>query len=76
MEFLTFLTTIFESSNTIKSCILKSSAFLSPCRSVSYSAVLFVHSNSNRQAIKILLHVGSMITHPTPAPSLDLDPSK
>jgi hypothetical protein len=53
-----------------------SSAFLSPCRSASYSTVLLVHSNSNRQAINVLLPVGSMSTQPTPAPSWDLDPSK
>jgi hypothetical protein len=38
--------------------------------------MLLVHSNSNRQEIKVLLPLGSMSTQPTPAPSLDLDPSK
>jgi hypothetical protein len=76
MEFLTYLTTISESPNTIMFCTFISTAFFSPCRSASYSAMLFVHSNFNLQAIKVLLPVGSMSTHPAPTPSLDLDPLK
>jgi hypothetical protein len=53
-----------------------SSAFLSPYRSASYSVVLLLHSNSNRQAIQFLLPVGLMSIQPAPAPSQDLDPSK
>jgi hypothetical protein len=45
-----------------------------PCRSASYLTVLLVHSNSNRQAIKVLLPAGSMSTQLAHAPSLDLDP--
>jgi hypothetical protein len=52
------------------------SAFLSPCKIVSYSVVLLVHSNSNQQAIKVLLPIGSMSTLPAPAPYWHLDPSK
>jgi hypothetical protein len=47
MSFLTYLSTISESPNTIKFFTSISNAFLSPCRSYSYSVVLLVYLNSN-----------------------------
>jgi len=76
MEFLTCLTTIYESSNSIKFLTSISNAFLSPCRSASYLVVLLLHSNYNQQVIKVLLPVGFMSTQPTPTPSLDFEQSK
>jgi hypothetical protein len=41
----------------------------------SYSASLFVQSNSNLHAINVLLPFLSIKRKPTPSPSHDLDPS-
>jgi hypothetical protein len=47
-----------------------------PCTRASYSAVLFVHSNSSLKEKKCRLSFGSMRMHPGPNYSCDLDPSK
>jgi len=50
--------------------------FFSPCRIDSYSAVLFVQSNSNLQEMNVLLPLWSIKKQPTQTPSRDFDPSK
>ena len=50
--------------------------YLKPCTSASYSAVLFVHSNSNLHERKCLFFWGSIKTQPAPDPSNVLEPSK
>jgi hypothetical protein len=75
-SFLPRLTTIYESPNNIKFFMSISNAFLSPCISTSYLVMLLLHSNYNRQVIKVLLPVGLMSTQPTPTPFLDLEQSK
>lgn len=47
-----------------------------PWTNASYSAILFVHSNSNLQVSIVFSPLGLINMKPTPAPSLDFDPSK
>jgi hypothetical protein len=67
---------ISKSSKTFNSLMFKSMVFFIPCTKASYSAVLFVHSNSNLHYIKCCFPFGSMRMHPAPVPFCDLEPSK
>ena len=51
-------------------------ALYNPWTKASYSTVLLVKSNSSLQVSIILFPSGLTNTHPTLAPSLDLEPSK
>ena len=51
-------------------------ALYNPWTKASYSAVLLVQSNSSLHVNMILSPSGLITTHPAPAPSLDLEPSK
>jgi hypothetical protein len=79
----TYLIIIFESPNIFNILTFifniltfKSTIFLNPRIITSYSIELLVHWNSSLHDIKILFPLGSFRMHPTPTPSLDLDPSK
>jgi hypothetical protein len=76
MVFLTCLTMISESLKTFNYLTFKSMDFFIPCTRASYSALLFMHSNSSLQDMKFCLPFLLMMMHPTPDPSYDLDPLK
>lgn len=69
-------TTISESRNAFGMATLRTMALCKPKMSASYSAVLFVHSNSKKLEIKCFLCSGSIKTKPAPEPSYILEPSK
>jgi hypothetical protein len=76
MVFLTHRMIISASPNTLRHFTLRSMAFLISWTKASYSLVLLVHSNSKQHDMGILDCSRSINTHPAPAPSHDLEPSK